>query len=225
MVAPPLRCAVLIIPRHRSPTRGIIAVFSGKNLLDFRRTCSLLFPRLRRARKLVRPGLRAGARSQITVMPDNPTDDSESLPASRIIPGPAYLRQYPAHDLVAWQPQGVLDDSLLDEIAEWLCAIEEVSPPLRRFVDLSRLTMVAVRTSHVFEFARKRAEQFAGVTPVKSALFSEDWVGFGIARMYESLMKEAPIDARAFRDRATAAVWLAVPAEILKLEDTPAPPD
>ena len=83
---------------------------------------------------------------------------------------------------------------------------------------------MAVRTSHVFEFARKRAEQFAGVTPVKSALFSEDWVGFGIARLYESLMKETPIDARAFRDRATAAVWLGVPAEILKLEDKPAPP-
>jgi len=56
-------------------------------------------------------------------MPDNPTDDSEPLLASRIIPGPAHLRQYPAHDLVAWQPQGVLDDSLLDEIAEWLCTI------------------------------------------------------------------------------------------------------
>ena len=108
------------------------------------------------------PGLRAGARSQIAVMPNNPTDDSEALPASTTIPEPAHLWQYPAHDLVAWQPQGVLDDRLLDEIAEWLCAIEEASPPLRRFVDLSRLTMVAVRTSHVFEFARKRAEQFAG---------------------------------------------------------------
>jgi hypothetical protein len=49
-------------------------------------------------------------------MPDNPTDNSEPLPASRIIPGPAHLWQYPAHDLVAWQPQGVLDDRLLDEI-------------------------------------------------------------------------------------------------------------
>ena len=152
-------------------------------------------------------------------MADNPTDDSEPLPASRIIAGPAHLRQYPAHDLIAWQPQGVLDDSLLDEIAEWLSTIEEVSPPLRRFIDLSRLTMVAVRTTHVFEFARKRAEQFAGVTPVKSALFSEDWVGFGIARMYESLMKETSIDARAFRDRVTAAAWLGVPAEILRLEE------
>jgi hypothetical protein len=157
-------------------------------------------------------------------MPDSSTDNSEPLPASRIVPGPGHLRQYPAHDLVAWQPQGVLDDHLLDEIGEWLCDIEKASAPLKRFVDFSRLTSVAVRTKHVFAFARKRAEQYAGVTPVKSALFSEDWVGFGVAQLYESLMKETPIDARAFRDRATAAVWLDVPAEILKLEDKPAPP-
>ncbi len=62
------------------------------------------------------------------------------------------------------------------------------------------------------------------MTPVKSALFSEDWIGFGIACMYEGLMKGTLIEARAFRDRAKAAVWLGVPAEILKLEDTPAPP-
>ena len=157
-------------------------------------------------------------------MPGNPTNDSEPLPASRIMPGPADLLHYPAHNLVAWQPQGVLDDQLLDEIGEWLCDIEKASAALKRFVDFSRLTEVAVRTTHLFEFARKRAEQFAGVTAVKSALFSEDWVGFGIARMYESLMKGTPIDARAFRDRVTAAIWLDVPAEILKLEDKAAPP-
>ena len=156
-------------------------------------------------------------------MPDSSTDNSKCLAAPRIIPGPAHLRQYPAHDLVAWQPQGVLDDHLLDEIGEWLCDIEKACAPLKRFVDFSRLTSVAVRTKHVFAFARKRAEQYPGVTPVKSALFSKDWVGFGIARMYESLMKGTPIDARAFRDRVTAALWLDVPAEILNLEDKPAP--
>ena len=155
-------------------------------------------------------------------MPDSSTDNSKRLAAPRIIPGPADLRQYPAHNLVVWQPQGVLDDQLLDEIGEWLCAIEKASAPLKRFVDFSRLASVAVRTNHVFAFARKRAEQFAGITPVKSALFSEDWIGFGFAQLYEHLMKETPIDARAFRDRAAAAVWVDVPAEILKLEDKPA---
>ena len=83
---------------------------------------------------------------------------------------------------------------------------------------------MALRTRHVFAFARKRAEQFAGVSPVKSALFSEDWVTFGIAQLYEVLMRGTPIDARAFHDRAKAAAWLGVPAEVLKLEDIPGPP-
>ena len=101
--------------------------------------------------------------------------------------------------LIIWLPgnhKGYWMIELLDEIGEWLCHIEKASAPLKRFVDFSRLTSVAVRTNHVFEFARKRAEQFAGVTPVKSALFSEDWVGFGIALLYESLMKETLIDAQ-----------------------------
>src|SRR5580765_1493792 len=126
-------------------------------------------------------------------MPSKPPDDSGPLPASRIIPGPGDLRHYPAHDLVAWQPQGVLDDQLLDEIGEWLCHIEKASASFNRFADFSRLTEVAVRTDHVFKFARKRAEQFVGGTPVKSALFCEDWVGFGVAQLYESLMKDTPI--------------------------------
>jgi hypothetical protein len=62
------------------------------------------------------------------------------------------------------------------------------------------------------------------MTPVKSALFSKDWVGFGIGRKYEKLMMGTPIDVRTFRDRVTAAIWLDVPVEILKLEDKPVPP-
>jgi hypothetical protein len=157
-------------------------------------------------------------------MPNNPADDSEPLPAPTVLPGPAHLWQYPAHNLVAWQPHGVLDDHLLDEIGEWLCTFEKASAPFKRFIDFSRLTSVAVRTSHVFEFARNRTERFAGMTPVKSALFSKDWVGFGIGRMYENLMRGTPIDVRTFRDRVTAAIWLDVPVEILKLEDKPVPP-
>ena len=47
-------------------------------------------------------------------MPDNPIDDSEALPAFTSIPEPAQLWQYPTYDLIAWQPQGVLDDRLLE---------------------------------------------------------------------------------------------------------------
>jgi hypothetical protein len=61
-------------------------------------------------------------------MLENPKDS----PASKIVPGPAHLRHYPAHHLVAWQPHRVLDDRLLDEIAEWLCIIEKAAVPFNR---------------------------------------------------------------------------------------------
>ena len=61
------------------------------------------------------------------------------------------------------------------------------------------------------------------MTRVKSTLFSDYWISFGIARLYEELMAGTPIDVRAFHDRAEAAAWLGVPVEILKLGDEPAP--
>ena len=113
--------------------------------------------------------------------------------------------------------------SHVDQIAEWLVDIEQEHLPFKRFVDFSRLTAVAVRTDHVFEFARKRAEQFTGVEAVRTVLFANDWVGRAIARLYESLMENTLIEARAFFDRAKAAEWLAIPVAVLTLKDRPAP--
>src|SRR5438067_613994 len=155
--------------------------------------------------------------------PDDSTASKASRAISQSVPGPLFLRYYPAHRLMAWQPQGTLDDLMLDQIAEWLVHIEKVFLPFKRFVDFSQLTTVAVRTGHVFKVARRRAEQFTGVEPVRTALFSEDWVAFGIARLYESLMENTLIEARAFRDLTKAAEWLAIPVEILTLKDEPAP--
>ena len=155
--------------------------------------------------------------------PVNPTDSKISRAISVAVPGPPFLRHYPAHQLMAWQRKGTQDDLMLDRIAEWLVDIEKASLPFKRFIDFSQLTTIAVRTRHVFEPARTRAEQFSGVEPVRTALFCDDWVGFGIARLYESLMEDTLIEARAFRDLARAADWLSVPVHVLTLKDEPAP--
>ncbi len=154
--------------------------------------------------------------------PPKPGDPKESNPVSRHLPGPPFLRHYPAHKLIAWQPRGTFDDALLDQMAEWLVSVEKAFIPFKRYIDLSQLEAVAITTHHLLEFARKRAEQFPGTVPVRTALFCEEWVGFGIARLYESLMADTLIEARAFRDRAGAAEWLDVPANILELTDEPA---
>jgi hypothetical protein len=155
--------------------------------------------------------------------PAESTGSKASRAISKRLPGPDFLRYYHVHRLVAWQPHGTLDDLMLEQIADWLVGIDKASLPLKRFVDFSQLTNVAVRTRHVFEFARKRAEQFTGVEPVRTALFADDWVCHAIARLYESLMENTLIEARAFRDLAPAAEWLGIPVDVLTLKDKPAP--
>ena len=153
--------------------------------------------------------------------------DSSGTKGSRAIsvtlPGQPFLRHYSGHQLVTWQPRGTLDDVMLDEIAEWLVDFEALSPPFRRFVDLSQLTSIAVRTRHIFDFARTRAEQYAGSEPARSAVFDDDMVGFGIARMYESLMANTRVQVHAFHDRRSAAAWLGVPIDVLTIQDEPVP--
>ena len=160
--------------------------------------------------------------------PSDSTGSKASRAFSKPLPGPDFLRYHPDHRLIAWQPQGTLDDLMLNEIADWLVDIEKPSLPFRqskRFIDFSRLTAVAVRPGHVFKVARRRAQQFTGVEPVRTALFSDDLVTLAIARLYESLMEDTLIEARAFYDLARAAEWLAIPVDVLTLKDWPTPPE
>jgi hypothetical protein len=54
-------------------------------------------------------------------------------------------------------------------------------------------------------------------------LFAANWVAFAVASMYESMVQDTLIKARAFRDLADVADWLAIPVDVLTLKDWPAP--
>ena len=150
-------------------------------------------------------------------------ETAEAEASWNAIHDPAYLRHYPAHRLIAWQPHGVLDDSLLDEIIGWGVAAEKSSAlPFNRFIDLTCLSRISIQIGHVFSIARKRREDYKDLAPVRAGFFSDKIVGFGVARLYETLMENSHLQARAFRDRPSAAEWLGVPVEILNLNDEPA---
>ena len=120
---------------------------------------------------------------------------------------------FPKWHLVTWHPRGVLDDALADEIAAFIELEERIqAAPFDRYVDLSGLTHVELRTGHVFQIAirRHRAKQL-----VKSALWSDKIVTMTIANMYETFMASATIKVRAFTQQKSAAEWLEVPIEIL----------
>ena len=140
------------------------------------------------------------------------------LPLFTVLPGPRLLRHCPAHNLITWHPSGVFDDAQLDDIGLWLCAIENYEFPLKRFVDFSQLTSIAIRSRRMFEFARKRAEEVSSRPKVQTALFCQQWLGLAVAQLYESLMEGTQIQARAFKNLPAAAKWLDVPAEILNLD-------
>jgi hypothetical protein len=124
-----------------------------------------------------------------------------------------HTRYHSESNLMTWHPRGVFDDALADEIIGVIQSEEyHEEAPFHRYTDFGGLTEIRLKIGHVFQIAQQRRE---AIEPVKSAFFAETTVGFGIARMYESLMEGAMIQVRAFRKRAAAAEWLGVPVEVL----------
>jgi hypothetical protein len=135
----------------------------------------------------------------------------------KAVPAAPHLRYCAAHRLIAWQPHRVLDDRLLARIDAWLLVTEDISPPCKRFIDFSCLTNVSLPIGRAFAIAPAARDKSHAVPPVKCAFFCDKPLGFAIARLYETLTNNPSMEARAFRDRATAAKWLEVPAHILQL--------
>jgi hypothetical protein len=143
----------------------------------------------------------------------NPEDDPPILKA---FPDTRYFSQA---RLVAWHPRGLFDEHLANRVVEFIETEERIADqPFHRFTDLDGLTEIRLKIGHAFTVAERRRTGYTG-EPVKSAFFSERFVGFGIAHMYEVLMEGAQIQVRAFRSCKAAADWLGVPLEILRPPD------
>jgi hypothetical protein len=134
---------------------------------------------------------------------------------SDILTGFPNTRWHAEVRVMTWHPQGILDDELADRILEFVELEEQLADgPFHRYTDLNGLTHIHLQFGHSFQIAERRRSGYAG-EPVKSA-FACDWVvGFGIARLYQELMRGAPIEVRAFRKREEAAQWLNVPLDLL----------
>ncbi len=132
---------------------------------------------------------------------------------------------HPDERLLIWHPQGLFDDSLADRIMAFIELEERIKGvPFHRYTDLSGLTEIHLKVGHAFKIAERRRTDFAGGQSVKSALFCDRVIGFGIARLYEALMEGGPFDVQAFRTREAAAEWLEVPVYVLLSDAGTTPP-
>ena len=118
--------------------------------------------------------------------------------------------------LILWKPRGVLDQSTVNEMVEFIEAVEKRnSKPLNRFNDLSALDAVDLNFDFVFRVALGRRLSAAPKPTVKSAFYVTSEVTTHYAKLHAVLTDYSPLDVALFTDRVAAAKWLGVPLEAL----------
>jgi hypothetical protein len=129
---------------------------------------------------------------------------------------PAHVRFRKDLSLLLWKPRGVLDQSTVNEMVEFIEAVEKRnSKPLNRFVDLSALDAVDLNFNFVFHVALGRRLSAAPKPTVKSAFYVTSPATTHYAKLHAVLTDYSPLDVALFTDRVAAAKWLGVPLEAL----------
>ena len=117
--------------------------------------------------------------------------------------------------LILWRPRGILDESTVNEIVEFIEAVEKRNQPLNRFVDLSALDAVDLNFKFVFHVALGRRLSAAPRPAVKSAFYVTSPATTHYAKLHAVLTDYSPLDVALFTDRDAAAKWLGVPLQAL----------
>ena len=132
---------------------------------------------------------------------------------------PAHVLFRKELSLLVWKPQGVLDESLVNEIVAFIETAEErASKPFHRFADLSALDAVDLNFQFVFDIALQRRLSYAPNPTVKSAFYVTSPETAHYAKLHAMLTDHSPLDVALFTDRAAAAKWLGVPVEALIMQ-------
>ena len=118
--------------------------------------------------------------------------------------------------LILWKPRGVLDQSTVNEVVEFVEAVEKRNrKPFNRFADLSELDVVDLNFDFVFHVALGRRISAAPRPAVKSAFYVTSPDTTHYAKLHGLLTDHSPLHVALFTDRGAAAEWLGVPLEAL----------
>jgi hypothetical protein len=120
--------------------------------------------------------------------------------------------------LMVGRPKGILDAAATERICEFIEIKEEqFETGFNRCCDLTYLDGIQLSSEEVRQLAaRRRAFNPNGIR-VKSAIVATEPLAFGIARMYELMLNSPRIEVRVFGELESAAEWLAVKPDKLRL--------
>ena len=111
--------------------------------------------------------------------------------------------------LLLWRPRGILDESTVNEMVEFIEAVEKRNrEPLNRFVDLSALDAVDLNFKFVFHVALDRRLSAAPKPQLKSAFYVTSPATTHYAKLHAVLTDYSPLDVALFTNRDAAAKWL-----------------
>jgi hypothetical protein len=118
--------------------------------------------------------------------------------------------------LILWKPRGILDESTVNEVVEFIEAVEKGNrEPLNRFSDLSALDAVDLNFEFVLHVALGRRLSAAPRPGVKSASHVATSASTDNVKLHAMLTDYSPLHVALFTDRAAAARWLGVPLQAL----------
>jgi hypothetical protein len=131
---------------------------------------------------------------------------------------PAHVLFRKEFSLMVWEPHGILDQALVNEIIAFVEAAEEkAQKPFNRFADLSALGAVDLNFRFVFHVALHRRLVFKSHPPVKTAFYVTSATATHYAKLHALLTDHSPLHVSLFTERAAAATWLGVPVEALRM--------
>ena len=120
--------------------------------------------------------------------------------------------------LMVGRPNGILDAQTAERIVDFVEIKEkELEAGFNRFCDLSRLDSINLSSKDLMQLATRRRAFNPNTAHVKSAFLAAHPLAFGVARMYQLLLHSSRIEVRVFQDIESAAEWLSVKPDMLRL--------
>ncbi|MCB1089154.1 MAG: hypothetical protein KDM63_19110 [Verrucomicrobiae bacterium] len=103
------------------------------------------------------------------------------------------MRFYPDHRLIAWWPEGVVSRERVIRYYEQLAACEW-GDHANRFCDFSKVTDFGFDVRGLGSLAAYRKRRLESHREIKLVIYSSNPLGFGMARVYQSLVEDLPLE-------------------------------
>ena len=122
--------------------------------------------------------------------------------------------------LLIHRPRGVLNKAAVNKIVSLIGELEfKLKKPFNRFLDTVAADAIDLNSDYIRRVSLYRRRVYGNRPAIKTAILATDSTMADYGRLHASLTQGSPINVRVFHNRKEAAVWLAVPLELLAAKD------